>query len=740
MAFLWDFLVATFMGCATSVRQTAPVRRPRPQPVIDFFYDDTNPPPPPEAVPLPEQLRIDSYKILSSLSQIYAPERVMPVVCLADYAFPLFLCPFSVEDQANEIILPICALSRFDEGRFVYIGSTDFLLHSVISHTETMAFIENIVNWCADYKAQTVKVLLLGWQATHLSSIRTHFASYGYVVDDKKEFPQTLRGYSVIFITTSYNLTEDQAEQIIGYVKSGGACVCFASVSELNLETDHGFRLNSLLDISGLAFAMCSLGSGSEELIVCQNEELEKYTFEGVYKRFIELTSVADIGQVDLQDLDNAVSELKYYVTEITESRAEIAVDLYEKTWAFLNRTGFQDDTGICPDVRHSVFAVLLTELMPRIPANRVSACDLATHFPGLAAASEKVVQTKMRLSMRADAVTCTGLWLQAGQTATILADFPVTVQIGAHGMCMLLKPGPWKRWPTVVSRWAIDGKVETEIASPFGGLVYLTSRVTRMIQFSISGIVRAPMIVYNRKETWEETKDLDVPWGDVRTQALILTMPSKSMRMIEDPDKFCNLLDIAIQNLLRCLGVQLADPRHIVFDIDLPASEPVVMDAIYMHVGALPGIVYVKHPGLDLFDLLKTVGFSIIGGAFFDREIELTISSVAACYAISVAWPDVDPLDCIAGGPSRFIAELWQICKDKGPVPFASTMQGLMTNQEISTPHDAWIFFVKTLSQKVGQALPQLIDKFSQSGKLAPISSDRLQAYQIDSSSDVNV
>ena len=717
------------MGCASSAGQTVPVRRTR-QPVMEFFYDDENPPPPPPAIPLDEQLRLDAYKILSSLNQIHAPERVLPVVCLADYAFPLFLCPFSVEDEASQIVLPICALSRVEAGRFLYIGNVDFVSHAVISHTETMAFIENIVNWCADYKLQTVRILLLGWSPILLSSVKPHFSSYGYIVDEKKEFPPSLRGYSIVFLTTSYELTEDQADVIIEFVKAGGACACFAELGE----NENGFNLNRLLDISGLAFAMCSLGSELKDLGVSPPEELEKYTFDGTYKHFLQLIDGADNGPVDLENLDSAVSQLKYYVTEMADRQADVAVELYEKTWEFLQKIGFQDESGICPELMHSVFAVLLTELMPRIPANRITRSCLASGFPGLAGPGERVVQTKMRVSVKADCVTCTGLWLQAGEIAKILTDFPVTVQIGAHGMCMLLKPGPWRRWPTVVSRWAVEPQVETEIGSPFGGLIYLTSRASKMIQVSMNGVIRAPMILHNRKETWEETKNFDVPWGDIRAQTLILTMPSESMRSIADPVKFCGVIDVAVQSLLKFIGVQLTDPRHVVFDVDMPGSEPVVMDAIYMHVNSLKGITDIQHPGPDLFDLLKYVGFSTMCDAFFDKEIELTISAVATCYAISVAWPDVQPLDSVSGGPSKFLSDLWEICRTKGPAPFAATMQALMTNQEISTPHDAWIFFVKTLSEKIGRDLPQLVDKFSQSGKLAPVSSDRLHVYQIDS------
>ena len=712
------------MGCVGSATQTAPVRRVRQQ--IEFFYDEDDPPPPAPALPLDEQLRVDAFNILSSLNAVYAPEKLVPVVCLANYAFPLLLCPFSQEDQAEGITLPICAYSRVENGRFMFIGGVDFMGHSVISHTETIAFMENVVNWCVEYKPQTIRIMMLGWPSNVVSSTKNDFSSYGYIVDEKKEFPASMRGYSIVFLTTAFTPTTEQAQTLIDFVKGGGAIVCFAIPGDGH----ESYPINHILRVSGLAFHDSLLTPQTRNLKVMQLEDLEKFTLDHMCDHFLELMDAED---VDLVALDDSISQLRYSVSEMTEQHADRCVQLYEKTWSFLERTGFHTDNAICPSVIHAVAAVIVAELVPKLPADRVTASSLAELFPGLAGPSEKPVQSKMRMSAKAESTNCTGMWLQAGTQAKITSDAPITVQIGSHAMCLFITPVPWKRWPSVVSHIDIEAHTETPIASPFGGLVYIQSTVSRMVQISIDGAMRAPMIAYNRKEVWEDTKELDVPWGEIKTQTLLLTMPTQSMREIADPARYCSMIDAAVHNLMSFIGAQLPEPRRIVFDVEIPDADVVVMDAIYMHMKYLPEITNVQQASPAFYELLKHVCFSMIPDAFFDKEMEMTISSAAACYAVGATWPEADPLLYANGGSMQLVLDLWNVCREKGHAPFAAAIQALMTNQQISTPHDAWVFFVTTLSNKSGTPLPQLMDKFSQSGKLAPVSSDRLHAFQLD-------
>jgi hypothetical protein len=104
-------------------------------------------------------------------------------------------------------------------------------------------------------------------------------------------------------------------------------------------------------------------------------------------------------------------------------------------------------------------------------------------------------------------------------------------VQIGSFTECIMARPGPWKRWALVAHRYDLDSEAK-EVASPFGGIVYVCSDEFSSVcpiefKLTFSGFARYPLYLKGHPEAWDEIRYLDVPWGEIETSVMILTIPA---------------------------------------------------------------------------------------------------------------------------------------------------------------------------------------------------------------------
>ncbi|OHT11662.1 hypothetical protein TRFO_03881 [Tritrichomonas foetus] len=716
------------MGCVLSnPAQTNAARRVR-QPIE--FYDEEKQAPPPPPLETIDQLRIDCTNILQGLSQIHAPDWINPVVCLNDKAYPLFLASYKFEDRADHIDLPIIAFSRIQNGRFIFIGNLDFVSHPVLQHTETSAFVENMITWGADYKIQTIRITLLGFPPQLISTLQSDFSSYGYIVDSPKEVPATIMS-SLVFIASDF-VCENLEPIITDYVQRGGTVVVFAVQPEEGIQPD--FFMNSQLEQSGLAFAKCSLKPANKIISSSDPTSLDKFTFESTLETYFNILHEAEtVEDVDVNLLDQAISQMRFYIGAMGVLNYDDALNITNESLQFLKKIGFQVDEGICPDVVHSLVSVVISELVPKLEPSKIEPAPLIELFPGNTGESVRLTKIKLRIGMKSDSWNSTGLWLPAGTLGSITTDYPVTLQVGSHSLCLLVKPGPWKRWPIVVTRFIIEPNVPTEIASPFGGIIYFISDRNRTIHAVFSNVARYPYYVAQKQTIWDATKDIEVPWGEIQMKTLCVTMPTEAMKRIANLEEYCKLIDKLVIDAFSFVGAKPPDSRRVVFDVDLPQSTPVNSDALVIHIDSVDGIINIQQANSDILLLLSHLTVSSLNNAFYDIEIENTISTLAGCYAIKKAWPDEPPLVAVPGSPSRLFYDLFDLCNEKGHSPFAMAIQAVISSNVITNAKDAWQYFVNKLGRLCNMELPHLIDRFRQTGKLASESPEKLNVYQLE-------
>ena len=724
------------MGCVLSSNpQTQPQRRHRQ--INSFpFYDETPPPVSAESQQIQpnQQIQCDLATIIQGLGKVFAPDNVTPVVCLSESSIPVFLSHFAFDEQAEAIELPIVALSRKNAGKFLYLGSVDFLSHSTFRHTETAAFIENIITWGADFRAQSVRIMLLGFPNSIASTLQSDLSSYGYIVDIPKETPKTISA-SLVFIASNYDCDEQIIEPLMNYISTGGTVAIFA-------QKDTEYPINRIFEESGLAFAACSLKQVVNNIDVLAYNELSEFTLESISHRYTDILEAASsLDDVDLSVLDDAVSKLRYYISEMGTQNYDDAEYLISKSLDFLSKTNYETDGAICPHVVHSVVAVIITEAIPRLNPERVTPAPFISYFPGESGKKIELGTIKLRITVKADRWNSTNIWMPAGVLSEITVDKSCIVQIGSHINCLLDKPGPWHRWPNITNRFSLIQNNPTRLATPYGGILYLLSDTTVSVNVSFSHVLRYPLFMFNQtREVYEKTRNNDVPWGEIMTSYSILTLPSKKILEIEENsnrtlEEYCSLLDNFIENIYHFIGSKVTEPRRVVFDVDVPIEEPTMSDTIILNWDIVDSVIHMNKVDSELLTFFSGFALSILQHEFFDHEVEIIISNLAVCHAINTIWPTFtdDSISILGYNAPKIFFDLWDIYTEKGPAPFMSSLQALILYKEKASSQEAWNFFIQKMSVACETKLRHLMDRFGQGGLLSTTSSLKLQSYQLD-------
>lgn len=181
-----------------------------------------------------------------------------------------------------------------------------------------------------------------------------------------------------------------------------------------------------------------------------------------------------------------------------------------------------------------------------------------------------------------------TGLYAAPGEVITVTAPAEIAgkgfeVVIGAYNGG-LENRDKWERYPRLQNTIEINDAV-TRISSGLGGLV--TIRVPRdgafgPLAFQLSGGVPAPVYVAGKTDLkkWRaEIRKFPAPWGELVSDRIILALPSRYLRDLENPDEVMQAWSEIIEKSAElCGGVDrnLYRAERIVFERQTSAG--------YMH------------------------------------------------------------------------------------------------------------------------------------------------------------
>ncbi|KAM8973516.1 TRPM8 channel-associated factor 2 [Pelodytes ibericus] len=179
------------------------------------------------------------------------------------------------------------------------------------------------------------------------------------------------------------------------------------------------------------------------------------------------------------------------------------------------------------------------------------------------------------------DAWRSTGLYLPPGKTAVLVfPEFAVGkglwVQVGCH-TDNLSSADKLCRAPVVVNRACVLGE-KVAISCVWGGLLYITVKAKSqlgIVPVTVHGADPAPNYVKGKTSvsSWlHNIRNLPAPWAELITENIVLTLPSDSIRSLDDPEALLSQWDKIMEAVaeLAATPKKFARPERIVTDVQI--------------------------------------------------------------------------------------------------------------------------------------------------------------------------
>ncbi|KAH0785280.1 hypothetical protein GPJ56_010691 [Histomonas meleagridis] len=660
--------------------------------------------------------------ILQGITSLQNIENIVPVVSLSPTSIPIMLNNFPInEDQFIE--LPVAAISIVGAGKVFAIGTPYFLSHEALMDPETSTFLENAFLWGSGKRMP--HILISGFPNSVSSRISADLTSFGYFVESQNPISDASNS-NIIILQSDVNVSRI-ADLILDFLQRGCAIFIFPAHFKVH---ENIYAFSNYISVLGLEFLDNGLHSENATIEVSDFKELKSYNFYSISNRYIELIH----GSPTLEELDNVVCKLRFYVSKLTCCFFETSLNLLNESWDYLMKTGAKTVNGYCPKEVHEIVFILILELLAKIPVEYTPVFDGVDEFPGLVGEDTKTTSRTLKLFLRKGKWASSGLYLPPGQVAQIECSSPVKIKIGCHTNVLFTKPGPWKRWPVISFDYEYDDE-PLYLATPFGGIMYFCSDVSCDVTMICSGFARFPYYNKQVKSIWESTKSVNAPWSEIDMINLVLTIPTKYAKKIRNLDKYVSNMHSLVDYVHSFLNSKVKEAHRVVFDIDLAYDFQSDFDAIFAKLTALEGILCETGPTKDLLNLFQVIAEASIEQDLFDEEFKVIISLVAACAAFKSLWNDFEPKDFKSPNPPELFFDLWQVFLEFGWNIFNESIKAFAASKEEhkdSLDTEAWEAFVNELEKRAGKRLERLRDRFTQLDKLEMNFSEDLSEYRI--------
>ena len=206
--------------------------------------------------------------------------------------------------------------------------------------------------------------------------------------------------------------------------------------------------------------------------------------------------------------------------------------------------------------------------------------------FPGGCKDPHSYVTEAMHFVGQIARLHSTGLYLLPGDTLLIdvLEEEALVdgwhVYVGCHSDD-LTGSDEWRRFPNILVQTKVNKKL-TKVYTPFGGLLYLKNpefATPKSIHLKITGAILAPQWKYDHPEGWAERRLAPAPWADIVGRNIIITLPSSSIRDLNDPEAVMKLWNQVVDAHHELRGTSAKDKHEWVVTDEQPSAG-------YMHCG----------------------------------------------------------------------------------------------------------------------------------------------------------
>ncbi|KAK6480796.1 TRPM8 channel-associated factor-like protein [Huso huso] len=476
-------------------------------------------------------------------------------------AFPIVL------DRSNRAIL---AAAHYGKGRIVVLSH-----ESQLSHPPLKKFVLNAVRWLGAAKPGKIGI------QSNLTVLHQHLSEERYCC----QLSELQDGMSV-YCCTSYR--DHQAAEIHEFVAEGGGLLIGGQAwwwSYSNTEQDAvaGYPGNKILNKFGISITASTLKNTVYRAPSAQ-EAARLYHFQKALSKFREHVHSNE----PLGALEPCVKTLGRDCASFLRMKAHESPRysmMCQILTMLVTKTGIPQASN-CNPVRNPKEIMLLnlgTELYSESLCQEALVPVLMRSVPELVADPAVEVQVNGTIE-GCSAWRSTGLFVSPGKTAHVIVPSAVTgagwqVQTGCHSDDLSDKE-ELKRPPVVIRRFPIN-RVRTAVSSLWGGLLYIVVPAGSQlgpVNITVQGAVRAPFFKAGQSNIseWQRTvRHYAAPWAELEADSIILTVPSDSVRHLDNPEPLLCLWNRITRGIaeLAARPHPFPRPERIVADVQICAG-----------------------------------------------------------------------------------------------------------------------------------------------------------------------
>lgn len=519
-----------------------------------------------------------------------------PVAIFGPRAFPVILANKGSDKVA------VVAGSQYGKGRVVVLGHDGYLGPDGFSNKSTLTLIKNSARWVGAATSKEPRISV--WHINLLGDVlRRQGLSARYV--NSPRFLEASRDADVVIFQGSLHSLIRDAEAIQSFVRRGGGLI-IAGLGWGWLYLNPGLTLrdhhpgNIILASMGLAFS-----NGYVE--ASKASEIQSVRSEYLNASY----GLSKLMQIYKDGLEAKQEELEIMVASI-ETTAEVIFSDYVDVQSPYNYFSSQLESirpisasnPLGPEQTRTRQIYRLQHALSKMQSpTQINESPSARFFPGKVPDTATPVDSRKVLipPRSAGGWLSTGLYAKAGVPIFLTSEnAPVgwTVQIGSHSD-ENWHHRQWTRHPSIIRKMNLSSK-RSVISSPFGGLIYLEGSEKALkdgIVVEIEGAYAAPRYVLGKTTLaeWEKLRHSPAPWAEFESSKIILTLESRHVRQISDPEPVLEFWD-SVLDLYSELSTRKAPARpwRIVNDQQISVG--------YMHSG------YPIKTHLDVGDLMINV------------------------------------------------------------------------------------------------------------------------------------
>jgi len=518
----------------------------------------------------------DQVALRRGVSEIAAPGLPGPVAVFGPRAFAVI-----VGGAGKGIAAPVVAASRLGAGRVVAFGHPGYLEKDALTTADTGTLVLNAVHWLAR-PGRTIHVGVRG-RPELMAFLRAHRVAVDSL--DGAGWTARLKGEAVVSCPLA-DLAAAETAALDRYTRGGGGLLAaelgwgWLQLNPDKTLTQHGG--DRLLGPAGLLWA------------------------DGTVDRTSALGYAA--GPPPIPALFNGTTALDSVLSGAPDGAAQAVA-----TTLLAARTLPPDDVLLLPRLEalraaHLSDAALtlqqpITSAQPlerllltlevqramHLPPDQVRVLPAAATFPNLVPADALRVTRTVQVDTDVPAWHSTGLYAAPGEMITVTvpeaaARLGLQVRIGAHTDA-LWQLSKWERAPEITRVFPLS-TARTVAASAFGGPVYVVvppGSKAGLVSVTLGSVVEAPLFVRGKTDlaAWKQTiRNAPAPWAELQGDSVILTVPSRVVRDLDDPEALMALWDRILDGYADLAGIPHKRTRPERYCTDLQIS------AGYMHSG----------------------------------------------------------------------------------------------------------------------------------------------------------